>query len=57
MDQLDDALIGAVVSVVRPDRTHGFGSAWEVLCANRDQINRWIDDDLTVVKIGDLLAR
>ncbi|WP_369816165.1 IS21 family transposase [Mycobacterium sp. 852014-52144_SCH5372336] len=57
VDQLDDALIGAVVTVVRPDRPHGYGQVWEVLCANHDQINQWIDNGLTVVKIGDLLAR
>jgi len=28
-----------------------------VLCANHDQINTWVDKALTVVKIGDLLAR
>ena len=57
VDQLDDELIGAVVAVVRPDRPQGFGSAWEVLCANHDRINVWVEDGLTVVKIGDLLAR
>src|SRR3954447_14232318 len=57
VDQLDDELLGAVVTVVRPDRPQGFGSAWEVLCVNHDRINRWVDEGLTVVKIGDLLAR
>lgn len=57
VDQLDDELVGSVVTVVRPDRPQGFGSAWEVLCAKHDQINTWIDKGLTVVKIGDLLAR
>lgn len=55
--QIDDALIGAVVTVVRPDRPQGHGQAWELLCANHDQITKWVTDDLTVVKIGDLLAR
>ena len=57
VDQLDDELIGAVVTVVRPDRPHGYGQVWEVLCANHDQIDKWVDKGLTVVKIGDLLAR
>jgi hypothetical protein len=57
VDQLSDELIGAVVAAVRPDRPQGFGSAWEVLRANQDRINTWVDDGLTVVKIGDLLAR
>jgi hypothetical protein len=57
VDQLDDALTGAAVTVVRPHRPHGYGQVWEVLCANHDQINQWVDKGLTVVKIGDLLGR
>jgi transposase len=57
VDQLTDELIGSVVAAVRPDRPYGHGSAWEVLCANHDRISSWVDDGLTVVKIGDLLAR
>src|ERR1700682_3307591 len=57
VDQLSDELIGAVVTAVRPDRPQGHGSAWEVLCANHDRISTWVKDGLTVVKIGDLLAR
>jgi hypothetical protein len=56
-EQVDDELIGAVVAVVRPDRPQGHGQAWEVLCANHGRINEWVKDGLTVVKIGDLLAR
>jgi hypothetical protein len=56
-EQLCDELIGAVVAAVRPDRPQGCGAAWEALCANHDQINDWVNDGLTVVKIGDLLAR
>ena len=52
-----DELIGTVVAAVRPDRPQGYGSAWEALCANHDRINKWVKDGLTVVKIGDLLAR
>jgi hypothetical protein len=57
VDQLDDELIGAVVAVVRPDCPQAFRSAWEVLCANHGRISGWVDDGLTVVKIGDLLTR
>ena len=57
VDQLNDELIGAVVAVVRPDRPHGYGSAWEALGSNHDRIDGWVKDGLTVVKIGDLLAR
>jgi len=34
VDQLDEALMGAVVTVVRPNRPHGYGHVWELLCAN-----------------------
>jgi transposase len=57
VDQLTDELIGAVVAAVRPDRPDGYGAAWEALCANHDRISKWVGDGLTVVKIGDLLAR
>ena len=56
-DQLTDDLIGLVVAAVRPDRPDGHGAAWELLCTNHDRITEWVRKDLTVVKIGDLLAR
>jgi hypothetical protein len=55
--QLTDELIGQVVAGVRPVRTHGHGAAWEALEAQAEQIAEWVGNDLTVVKIGDLLAR
>ena len=55
--QLCDELIGTVVAAVRPDRPQGHGVVWEALCANHDRISTWVKDGLTVVKIGDLLAR
>ena len=57
VEQLTDELISAVVTAVRPDRPQGHGQAWEALCTNHDRINTWVEDGLTVVKIGDLLAR
>lgn len=54
--QLTDE-IGAVVEAVRPDRPNRHGGAWELLCANPDRIVEWVGKGLTVVKIGDLLAR
>jgi transposase len=57
VDQLTDELIGAVVAAVRPDRPQGYGATWEALCANHDRINDWVNEGLTVVKVGDLLAR
>jgi transposase len=56
-EQLSDELIGQVVDTVRPVRLQGHGAVWEVLEAQRDQIVEWVGKDLTVVKIGELLAR
>jgi hypothetical protein len=47
-DQLTDELIGAVVEAVRPDRPHGHGTAWEMLCDNHDRIQKWVTEGLTV---------
>jgi transposase len=57
VEQLTDELIGQVVAAVRPDRPQGYGAAWEALQANHDRIEKWVGKGLTVVKIGDLLAR
>jgi transposase len=55
--QLTDELIGQVVERVRPNRTDGHGEAWRSLLAEEAQITAWVQQDLTVVKIGILLAR
>ncbi len=55
--QLSDEVIGAVVAAVRPVRPEGHGSAWQLLQSQREQIDEWVGQGLTVVKIGDLLAR
>jgi len=57
LGQLSDELVGAVVAAVRPDRPQGYGVTWEALQANHDRIEKWVGKGLTVVKIGDLLAR
>src|SRR3981189_1646106 len=57
VEQLSDELIGAVVTAVRPDRPQGHGQAWEALGTRHDRISDWVNDGLTVVKIGDLLGR
>lgn len=57
LEQLGDEVIGQVVEAVRPVRPSGRGSAWQALEAQREQITTWLDKDLTVVKIGDLLTR
>ena len=56
-EQLTDELIGQVVEAVRPHRTDGHGEAWRTLVSEHDQIKKWVEADLTVVKIGILLAR
>ena len=56
-EQLTDELVGQVVAAVRPARPQGHGAAWEALEGQHAQIVEWVGKDLTVVKIGDLLAR
>lgn len=56
-EQLTDELIGQVVERVRPHRPDGHGATWQVLLGEEARIKAWLDDDLTVVKIGILLAR
>ncbi len=56
--QLTDGLLAVICEKVRPHRPRGRGQAWEVLVANRDQLTAWlVDERLTVVKAGELLAR
>jgi len=56
-DQLTDELIGQLVERVRPHRPDGHGDAWRVLLREEARIKAWVDQDLTVVKIGVLLKR
>jgi hypothetical protein len=56
-EQLTDALIGQVVERVRPHRSDGHGEAWRTLLGEEERIKAWVGEDLTVVKIGILLAR
>jgi transposase len=55
--QLTDELIGELVERVRPHRPDGHGEVWRVLLAEEQRIKDWVDDGLTVVKIGMLLRR
>jgi hypothetical protein len=56
--QLNDVLLASVCEKVRPHRPAGRGAAWGLLAANHDQLKVWlVDDGLTVVKAGELLAR
>jgi transposase len=56
-EQLTDELIGEVLERVRPHRPDGHGVAWRALLAEEARIKDWVKQDLTVVKIGILLAR
>jgi transposase len=56
-DQLSDVFIGAVVEAVRPHRLDGHGEAWRLLGAHHDEIKAWVKNDLTGVKITELLER
>lgn len=55
-EQLSDELLGAVVEAVRPERPRGHGQAWERCETERDRIKAWLDAEVPVVKIVDLLA-
>jgi hypothetical protein len=55
--QLTDDLIGVVVGAVRPVRPAGHGSSWQALAAQKDEVAAWVKDDLTLVKVGELLER
>jgi len=55
--QLSDEFIGGVVEAVRPHRRAGHGEAWRALCEHHAEIEAWVDDDLTAVKVHELLQR
>lgn len=54
---LDDALIGAVIDVVRPARPNGHGAGWTILQGRRQDITDWVARGLSVVKIHELSTR
>ena len=56
-DQLKDGFIGQLVESVRPHRVDGHGRAWRTLAGHHDQVRAWVDDDLTAVKVHELLGR
>lgn len=55
--QLTDELIGQVCQAVRPVRPDGHGPSWRVLLNEEERIKTWVDGDLNVKKIHDLLGR
>ncbi len=56
-DQLSDVFIGMVVEAVRPHRCDGHGAPWRLLAEHHDLIAGWVKQDLTGVKIHELLER
>jgi transposase len=57
VEQLGDELIGQICERVRPCRPDGHGDSWRRLLGEETQIKVWVDQGLTVVKIGILLRR
>lgn len=55
--QLTDELIGQVVEAVRPERPCGRGQAWRRCAAHHDRIKQWLDEDVPLTKVGELLER
>lgn len=57
-EQLTDLFLAQVLERVRPHRVDGHGDSWRLLEAHADQVRAWLEnDDLTVTKVGTLLAR
>ena len=42
---------------MRPARPAGHGQSWEALAPRKDEIAGWVKQDLTLVKVGELLER
>lgn len=57
VDQLSDEFVGVVVEAVRPHRSDGHGEAWRLLAVHGDDIKGWVAEELTGVKIHELLER
>ena len=55
--QLSDVFIGMVVEAVRPHRSDGRGEAWQLLAGNHQLVADWVNDELTAVKVHELLER
>jgi transposase len=55
--QLSDEVIGMVVESVRPHRCDGHGEAWRLLVAHHADVAGWVADDVTGVKVAELLER
>lgn len=56
-DQLDDDVIGALVASIQPGRIGARGDAWRACEAEREPIKKWLEQDLTLTKVHELLNR
>ena len=57
LEQLTDELIGAVINVVRPERSQGRGAAWDRLLTVQDDITGWVGEELQLTNIHGKLQR
>lgn len=55
--QLGDELLSAVAERVRPHRGDGHGESWALLAAHQARLEGLLDQGVTVVRAGELLAR
>jgi len=55
--QLGDELLSRVAERVRPHRSGGHGESWALLAAHQARLAELLDQGLTVVRAGELLAR
>jgi hypothetical protein len=55
--QLTEELLGAVIGGVRPSRPNGKSLAWETIDGQREQIQAWLKQGLTLTKVHTLLGR
>ncbi|GFG95657.1 hypothetical protein [Mycobacterium timonense] len=55
--QLTDELLAAVIAEVRPSRPNGKSQTWEIIDTQREQVQAWLKQDLTLTKVHTLLGR
>ncbi len=57
LSALTETRLAAIRRRVRPGRAGDFGDAWRTCERHSEQIRQWLDEDLTVVKVRELLRR
>jgi len=56
--EISDADVGAIIASVRPSRQgQGRGGEWDLLEGQRGQIQKWLEDEVTLTKIHSLFRR